>query len=324
MNKIDIYQWLIFESLLKKYGNQRDSFLLMEKMFPENKRIKQLANSLEKGKSLNEVLINDSFEKSLAYYCCYIPIDKAISIVYQQRKQLKANQQNLLSDLSYQLLLLVVSIVIFYVFMNLVLPSMISSLSTLQSDTMSIVETFKVLNIVKNGFLSLLIVIILFVLYVFKSNKINMLWMFLHKYKMDGFLKCLATYLFVIDLKVLLDNNISLQKSLDIIRHNKNNMLACLLAYQLHNSLIEGNQFEDSLDNQFFDSQFHAICLYGLRNDDFISSLKDYEDIMELKMNRSLKKIGALVQIICYGFVSIIIILAYQVLMIPLTIIEGI
>ena len=144
------------------------------------------------------------------------------------------------------------------------------------------------------------------------------------KYKMDGFLKCLATYLFVIDLKVLLDNNISLQKSLDIIRHNKNNMLACLLAYQLHNSLIEWNQFEDSLDNQFFDSQFHAICLYGLRNDDFISSLKDYEDIMELKMNRSLKRIGALVQIICYGFVSIIIILAYQVLMIPLTIIEGI
>ena len=101
-------------------------------------------------------------------------------------------------------------------------------------------------------------------------------------------------------------------------------MLACLLAYQLHNSLIEGNQFEDSLDNQFFDSQFHAICLYGLRNDDFISSLKDYEDIMELKMNRSLKRMGALVQIICYGFVSIIIILAYQVLMIPLTIIEGI
>ena len=50
----------------------------------------------------------------------------------------------------------------------------------------------------------------------------------------------------------------------------------------------------------------------------------NFEDIMELKMNRSLKRMGALVQIICYGFVSIIIILAYQVLMIPLTIIEGI
>ena len=50
----------------------------------------------------------------------------------------------------------------------------------------------------------------------------------------------------------------------------------------------------------------------------------EHNNIMELKMNRSLNKIGALVQIICYGFVSIIIILAYQVLMIPLTIIEGI
>ncbi|MGN1399596.1 MAG: hypothetical protein ACI4WG_06345 [Erysipelotrichaceae bacterium] len=323
MNKLDIYQWLILQSLLEKYANQKDSLLLMQQMFPSNKRIAEMIDCLSQGKQLSSILKKDSFEKALAYYCRYIPLDKAINVVYQQKKQAQKNRKKLAADLTYQLLLLLLAICVFYVFMNLVLPSMINALSADQSLTAAIVKTFEILNVIKNILIVLAIVLGGIACYIYQTKKINLLWMLLHKYHLDGGLKCIATYLFVSDLKVLLDNGIALQTALDIIRHNKDNSLASLLAFQLHHSLLEGTLFQQSLDNQFFDPQFHTVCLHGLKNDDFSAGLADYKEIIELKLNRLLKKIAVVVQLVCYGFVCIIIVLAYQVLMIPLSLIEG-
>ena len=86
---------------------------------------------------------------------------------------------------------------------------------------------------------------------------------------------------------------------------------------------MNGLQLSDSLKSEYFDEQFTAIALYGLQDDSFRQSLTDYRCAVEKRIERALKKLTAVLSVLCYGFVFIIIILAYQVLLLPLELLEG-
>ena len=207
--------------------------------------------------------------------------------------------------------------------MNLVLPTMLNSLSIENASTERLVKIFSIINILKNIFIITIFVSISLGSYLYFSEKLTLLWAVLHRMKLDKSFKIIATYNLVGDLKILLSNGISLHEALDIIRLNRDDQLAGLLAFHFRNSLEDGIDFEKSLDNEYFDEQFHSICLWGLKNDDFESSLDDYQQIIELKLSNLIKRITKTFQIICYLFVSIVIVLAYEVLMIPLDMLEG-
>lgn len=318
MSEMNQYHWLMLAKLIERCGSLKDSLQMMKKMYPSCKRIEQLDEYLQKGIDITTFLTKNSFEKKLAYYCKYTSINKAIAVVYQRDKKMKANTSKIVNDLSYQIILLVAALVILSLFMNMVLPTMINSLAMENSSTDKLVLTFNIINTLKNIFVFTLLFWLSLLSYLYFTNKLTMLWALLHRLKLDDVFKIIATYQLVSDLKILLNNGLSLHEALDIIRLNKDNQLSGLLAFHFRNNLEEGVDFEKSLDNEYFDEQFHSICLWGLKNDDFESALEDYQQIIELKMQSMIKRVSKIFQLICYLFVSIVIILAYEVLMIPL------
>ncbi len=318
MSEMNQYHWLMLAKLIERCGSLKDSLQMMKKMYPSCKRIEQLDECLQKGIDITTFLTKNSFEKKLAYYCKYTSINKAITVVYQRDKKIKANTSKIVNDLSYQIILLVAALVILSLFMNMVLPTMINSLAMENSSTDKLVLTFNIINTLKNIFVFTLLFWLSLLSYLYFTNKLTMLWALLHRLKLDDVFKIIATYQLVSDLKILLNNGLSLHEALDIIRLNKDNQLSGLLAFHFRNNLEEGVDFEKSLDNEYFDEQFHSICLWGLKNDDFESALEDYQQIIELKMQSMIKRVSKIFQLICYLFVSIVIILAYEVLMIPL------
>ena len=82
-----------------------------------------------------------------------------------------------------------------------------------------------------------------------------------------------ATYYLVNDLSIFLENGLSLHQSLDILRFNRTNRLTALLAHHFNRALLEGSDFESSLDIEYFDDEFHSICLYGLKDNDFVAAI---------------------------------------------------
>lgn len=323
MSELDQYQWLMLAKLIERCGSIKDSLQMMKKMYPKCERVKQIEESLLLGNPIQKVLKRNKFEKKIAYYCKFTSLNKAIVIVYNRQQKQNANRSKLLSNLSYQIVLLIASLIVMSLFMNLVLPTMLNSLSIENASTERLVKIFSIINILKNIFIITIFVSISLGSYLYFSEKLTLLWAVLHRMKLDKSFKIIATYNLVGDLKILLSNGISLHEALDIIRLNRDDQLAGLLAFHFRNSLEDGIDFEKSLDNEYFDEQFHSICLWGLKNDDFESSLDDYQQIIELKLSNLIKRITKTFQIICYLFVSIVIVLAYEVLMIPLDMLEG-
>ncbi|MBO4537759.1 MAG: type II secretion system F family protein, partial [Erysipelotrichaceae bacterium] len=131
------------------------------------------------------------------------------------------------------------------------------------------------------------------------------------------------SYQFAGELELLLSASVSLPDALEILRFQRSDSFTSLLAYHFHDSLMNGLQLSDSLKSEYFDEQFTAIALYGLQDDSFRQSLTDYRCAVEKRIERALKKLTAVLSVLCYGFVFIIIILAYQVLLLPLELLEG-
>lgn len=316
------YQWLMLAKLIERFNCFKDSLELMEKMYPKCLRLKEIDKLFCKGNDIKDILTKDDFEKKVAYYCQFTSLNKSINIVCNRKKQLRQNSEKLLSDMVYQVILLISTIIVFELFYRLVLPTMANNLETEISEVNRLWLIFETVNTLKNIIVFGILIFLTFIIYMFFTKKLTHLWAFLHRLKADKPLKVLATYFLVSDLKILLENGISIHDALDAIRLNKNNQLSGLLAFHFNNSLESGVDFEESLNNEYFDDRFHSICLWGLKNDDFEKSLDDYIQIIELEIKNNLKKITRTSQITCYFIVSVIIVLAYEVLMIPLELLQ--
>jgi competence protein ComGB len=322
MNKMDDYKWLMLAKLIERYGSIKDSLLMLEKMYPKTKRIKEINQKLAKGDLLKDILKNDRFEKQLSFYIQYIDIMQAIRINYQKNRQNEKMMKNLVEKLAYQIILLISSIALLVLFTEIVLPNMMISLDLTNQKTDSIIATFKIINLTKDMVLLVLLVLLVLSIYIKVFRKEAHIWLLFHKIGKDRIIKMIATYYLVNDLTVFLENGLSLHQSLDILRFNRNNRLTALLAHHFNEALLKGSDFEASLDIEYFDDEFHSICLYGLKDNDFISAIKDYKQISDFKFEQFIKKMSVIFQTICYIFVAVIIVLAYQVLLMPLEMLQ--
>ena len=323
MNKMADYQWLMLAKLIERYGSIKDSLLMLERMYPQIKRIKELNQQLAEGYLLKDILNKDPFEKQLAFYIQHIDIMQAIRINYQKNKQREKMRKELLEKIAYQIVLLVSSLALLILFTETVLPNMLISLDLTNQKTEAIIMTFKIINLIKNATLIILLLAAGAMLYITVFKKEAHIWMLLHKMDKDKIIRIIATYYLVNDLAIFLENGLSLHQCLDILRFNKTNRLSALLAHHFNEALLKGSDFEACLDIEFFDDEFHSICLYGLKDDDFVSAIKDYQQISTFKFEHLIKRVSIIFQVVCYLFVTVIIVLAYQVLLMPLEMLQD-
>ncbi len=320
---MDEYQWLLLAQLLRRYDSLQIALDLLKSMYPDNRRIITLQKQLNEGRQLKDILHDGRFERNLRFYVDYLDLASSIEIVHKRHQQIDQLKRKTVSRVSYQLLLFVSAMVILSVFSHYVLPNMVTVLEISGQRSEDITAMFATIEIVRNTLLIAVSGLCLYLFYILKKHRQNYLWMFLHRLHHDRLIRTLASYQFAGELHLLLSSAISLTDALQVLRFQRSGSFTSLLAYHFNDSLISGQPLAESLKSEYFDEQFTAIALYGLQQDSFLSSLADYRIIVERKLERSLRKLTIIMSALCYGFVIVIIILAYQVLLLPLELLEG-
>ncbi len=315
-------QWLLLAKMIERHYSVRDAFEALSRTYSDSRPIQRISSGLGNGVSFQQLLSDSAFEKKLSFYVSFLPLDKSILIVNQQIKKEETLLKRFTGKMTYQLGLLAASFALMFLFTEFVMPTMLQSMSLNDSRTASISFVFTVLLTVRNLVIVLLLISALSVTYIKVRKRENYLWMFLHQHKQDRLLRIYATYRFVIRLNCLLENGISMIDAVNIIRQQKDERMTSLLAHHFNEVLLAGTDFEDSLDMSYFDDDFHSLCLLGLKSDDFCQSLSDYQEMIDIKFEQMLKKISMIIQIVCYGFVAAVIIMGYQVLLLPLEMVQ--
>ena len=213
--------------------------------------------------------------------------------------------------------------IILSVFSRYVLPNMLTVLEISGQRSEDIAAMFKAIEILRDVLIVGVSGLCLCLFYILKKHRQNYLWMFLHRLHHDRLIRRLASYQFAGELHLLMSSAISLTDALQVLRFQRSDSFTSLLAFHFNDSLMNGQQLSESLKSEYFDEQFTAITLYGLQQDSFLSCLADYRAIVEKRLERTLKRLTVIMSALCYGFVIVIIILAYQVLLLPLELLEG-
>lgn len=316
------YSWLIIARLLSRNYSVRTAFEYLRKTMPDDTGVQRICKHLENGGQLADVLSDNGFERKLRFYVRYLPLGQSIKVTAEELRIVRESRKKFVSGVSYQVILMICSMGVLLLFTKVVLPVMIRSLDTGYRKTASILLRFRIISLIQNGFLILAAGIGLSYRYVTITGKQELLWVFLHRHKRDGRLRVIVTCAMARKLKILLDNGVSILAALKIIRYGTRDPLVRLLAFHFDEKLEAGEDFEKSLDMDYFDPRFHSLCLLGLKGDDFPSALDDYIDMVEVTLNVTIKKVSLVFQGVCYLFVAVTVVLAYQVLLLPLEMLQ--
>ena len=317
------YQWRLIARMLSRNYSVKEAFNMLENSFPDDRQIKSLCEGLNNGEKLMSLLGNSSLEKKMKFYCEYLPLEKSIIIADDEIIKEREQRKNFIGKTAYHMFLMLASIAIAVMFSDYVLPAMIDSIGSIDDNTKMIMSFFNIFSLCRNVLSAVVIIILIGIIYIKKAHREEYLWIFLHKHNMDKTLKTFVTYRFSQKLLVLLKRGIGIIDGIHVLRFQNDDQMVKLLAYHYDETLISGKGFEESLDMAYFDSQFHSLCLLGLKGDDFMSALEDYIAMVEVKVERTVKRLSFSVQLVCYAVAAVTIILAYQVLLLPLELLEG-
>jgi len=278
---------------------------------------------LNRGEAIVGMLADRGLEGQIKFYCGYLPLEHAIKVAMNQVRWRCELTKRVLKALAYPMVLLLASMGLLLLFTQLVMPAMNDVIGQQNGRAAVLVGMLNAICFVRDVLMALIVSVTTVITVIRLRHRQAYAWMFLHRLHLDRTIRVMVTFVFVRWLDTLLDQGVALYDAVQIIRHNRQDEMAGIIAFHFDQLLRDGVDFETSLSGEYFDDDFHALCLWGLKSDDFHAALSDYISVIVEKSEHVIKTVGIAAQLTCYGFVSLVIITAYQVLMLPLEMLEG-
>lgn len=311
-------QWHIIASFIRNGRNIKDVLLYLQQTSPLDESISRLISGLNRGLPLYDLLGCSVYEKQLAVYLPYLAIPQAVAVCDKMAKNRQRLTDELLKRNVYPFVLLVGGIVLLFVFSRLVMPSMTALLDSSDAKGRTLSLMLAGIEVSRNVIAVLLVTALILMAAIGAGHKEMYVWMLLHRFKADRLIKSYATYRFVQYLQILLNQKTSFYDALQLIRHNKHDSYSALLAFQLDDALSRGLSLKGGVGNDFFDEEFIIMCRFSLQTADFDGMLNDYLQTALANYQKLLKRVTIGFQAGIYGFIALIIIVAYQILLLPL------
>ncbi|MGL5540040.1 MAG: type II secretion system F family protein, partial [Erysipelotrichaceae bacterium] len=228
-------------------------------------------------------------------------------------------KKEMLKKLQYPCLLLLLCCIVCSLFGFVVLPQ----LHAMQFDTprYGVIQALQLIQVLVLTTIFLLMGSIVVFLLLSKSDHVGAVEC---TQRLFGFtvVKQWMTLLFVQHLEAVMQIETSTKNALQILHHHPNKALRKMAA-QLEAGLLQGDDYgEVFAKREWVDPMLLRYVTYGLQGDCLPSMLGSYSQMTMALWQRRFLRFGQLMQWIAYGFCAANMIVAYQVLLEPLALLE--
>ena len=317
----DTLTWRTIETLLHQNRPFADCLSLVRNNSNEY-TVDCILEMLDNGESLEKIvqsLNKDKVGRQLQFYISFIPFSEALTtsldIVYFENEMKK----RLLKVLLYPSFLIIFSTLILFLFSYLILPSLVSMLDI---QDMSLLVMVSIMNRILLLFYLIISILIIFYLFFYFKGELIQLWKILHALHLDVLLQKYVSYVFSQYLFVLLSHGVSTKRSMEVLKGFNDKPFIQFVAVSLHEQLLAGDSFDEVIHNQYLDDVFCMICNLGYQTNSFMQSLKEYKDVIEMWLEETIKKVSVIVQFVAYGFIGVLVVVVYQIMLLPLSLFE--
>lgn len=315
-HKFKTYEWTYLVHLLKQGFSVKEAILLLD----EHTNIPSL---LEQGKSIEQILCENkhgAFYTHLYFFLSITSLPNAIVSALDMEAFEKNMIKKLTKQISYPLFILVFSFVILYLFTSMVLPQLIMSFD-LQDENQTLMFTVVLLKwIIQLCFFTMLMTLII-VLAAKNNERLRMKiyahtpWLHLPKdltsYRMAGY--------FI----PLIQHDISTKDAFSFLSKRKKCDLITHCATEIKNQLEQGMDLLDALkQNVWINTAFYDTWRIGIHTKDMKEALVSMMRRQEDTWTCQIKYLTIGIQVFAYGFVGVMVLIMYQIMLIPLQLME--
>lgn len=335
-------KWLSIKNSFRKIKlNEFDLQAIYEMLscgFPLSQAINLLINDknrkvfeniqayLETGTDVSIFFANYLKNDFAKHFNCFIPFESfnnslglAINLVFDDRKTAKMYQKNL----QYPLIIFITLILGVYMFDMLVFPSLLDILKQFNSDDRIAMMLKGCLDFFCLGSLfTILIVLIIFMIVTKPSMQVKS-YCFLHRFMHHSVIDNFISYDFVRYFKKCYEQGLSTRRILQIMKELKAKPLLVYLANIIDGKLSSGIVLEKAFDSEYIDEVLYRFMMLAVNTSSLDNILDSYLRLSEMKVEKSCKKVGIIMQLSSYIIITIVLIFIYQVLFLPLNIISS-
>lgn len=278
---------------------------------------------LSKGNTIDQFIqINkkNTFYKTLSFFLKISSFDQAVLSAYEYDEFKKNLRKNWSKEVSYPILLVCFTCAVYIFFEGFIYPQLQSLVVHQQSFLLHhlLVNIFRILLLT---ILLVFIFILTYFLFIQKNEKYYQKFYDLIK-NIPIFRKILS-YDYATHSLVLMKRGLSTKQVFDSLLLLKNNQLLIVPLTKMIDLLHQGKEMISIIENlSYFDIRFKQFYKIGYYSQNLENALNDYCKYQEEEFKKYLKIGSRILTISAYLFVAIFIVSIYQMLLVPLEMIQ--
>lgn len=284
--------------------------------------VEMIEEQLELGYTLVEVLTRGQqgvFYEHLRFFLKIMPFEHAIESASSLSGFEKDIKMKLVKKSMYPLCILLFAYIMLWVFTTTVIPQMMSSFSQDESFmTLSHVVTCIRVFCVLTAIVSLLVICAGLYLKLHKRVCIALL-----KRHQCSLIKNYETYLFSGYLVEMDRHGVSTQHAMKFFQTMRRDTLFYEITQDVNTSLNKGEGFYKALQiSGWFNDGFLMSFRIALATGNLHAILTSFMTQQMHMWNRSIRKAGIIIQSVSYVFVALVVLIVYQIMLVPLGMLE--
>lgn len=288
------------------------------------KNSQNILDEIKNGYQLEEIILSTKkrrFKNLLTFFIKIYSVSEAIKYSISMIDFERKIRNKMIKESTYPIFILLFSSAIIYIFSNLIVPQLTSSFEIKDSITINVLYY---VNSLCFAVIVVMLSLLMFSIFMKISYrfKIYFLKKFLHRFT---FIKNIISFSLSGYLIKLHQSGLSTKQAFIFLDDLKSNTMFSYVCFVIRKELESGKELELLVNNsKYFSKQFKLNFSIGTNSNDFEKSLTSYIKLQEEKWINTIKKLSVLIQLTAYSFVGLLVICVYQIMLLPLQMLERI
>ena len=290
-------------------------------------RITQVLEKLEQGQTFKDafsMLLPHCYRRYFNNFIRYLPVLESMRISVELATHEEKMKQKMMKDMVYPVVMLFVMFIGMYLFNGFVFPQMMTLMTSFEINVSSYYFLRSLIQLL-SWLVTILFVVGMLLWVVFQEpNRKCWLYRVLVKYVPDSLMVQKASAEFARYFLECVRVRISTKQTMKILLDMKEKPLVRLIAQELNDALSKGESFEETLHTPYVEhalQQFFQIALHGSNCE---KMLEGYLVMSQQRHTKQVRIFTRSVQLSCYGAIGLILLVVYQILMLPMQMLQNI
>lgn len=116
--------------------------------------------------------------------------------------------------------------------------------------------------------------------------------------------------------------DLSTRESLEVLSRMKDHPLICMLAEEMNRALESGKAFDEAMHTRHLDPALYRFMRIAVNTDGAKGMMKSYLAMSGERMKRRLRKLSRIIRFVSYAGCGILLVIVYQILMMPMNVLS--